>query len=121
QSYEHQELPFERLVEELKPERSTAYSPIFQVMFALQNAPEGQINLHNFTLEGVQDQGEAQAKFDLTMSLTEQGDAIGGRLGYQVNLLEPTTMMRLRTRFVQETAFLCLSSTAHASSVNRFA
>ena len=73
-AYTHQDLPFEKLVEEVKPERSRAHSPIFQVMFALQNAPMGGgSELPGLTMRPMPPTpgSETAAKYDLTLVLTE--------------------------------------------------
>ncbi|HEY0512517.1 MAG TPA: amino acid adenylation domain-containing protein [Thermoanaerobaculia bacterium] len=99
--YTHQDLPFEKLVEEVKPERSRAHSPIFQVMFALQNAPMGGgSELPGLTMRPLAG-SETAAKFDLTLWLTEGGEGIkggsgiGGSLEYNVDLFDAPTMVRL--------------------------
>jgi amino acid adenylation domain-containing protein len=93
--YTHQDLPFEKLVEEVKSERSRAHSPIFQVMFALQNAPmDGGSELPGLTLRPLAG-SETAAKYDLTLSLTEGGGGIGGSLDYNVDLFDAPTMVRL--------------------------
>jgi amino acid adenylation domain-containing protein len=94
-AYAHQDLPFERLVEELEPERSLAYTPIFQVMLGLQNAPMGALELPGLTLEPVATQGARSAKFDLNVSLAEGGGSIGGTWEYNVDLFEAVTVERL--------------------------
>src|SRR6185503_9960195 len=78
--YLHQDVPFEKLVEELQPERHTSHSPLYQVMFELQNAPMGGLELPGLGLELVPADNEA-AKFDLTLNLYEVGEVIGGSLG----------------------------------------
>src|SRR5438034_2431032 len=75
-AYAHQDLPFEKLVEELQPERNLSHHPLFQVMFALQQSVQ---NRQNGDLGGV---GEAPglmtgtAKFDLTLIVTESGEGL---------------------------------------------
>ncbi|HSK75548.1 MAG TPA: condensation domain-containing protein, partial [Thermoanaerobaculia bacterium] len=100
-AYTHQELPFEKLVEEVKPERSRACSPIFQVAFALQNAPMGQgSELPGLTMRPLAG-GETAAKYDLALVLSEESagsggrGGIGGSLDYNVDLFDAPTMVRL--------------------------
>ncbi|HEY2740163.1 MAG TPA: condensation domain-containing protein, partial [Thermoanaerobaculia bacterium] len=103
-AYTHQELPFEKLVEEVKPERSRAHSPIFQVMFVLQNAPMGGgSELPGLTMRPMPPApgSETAAKYDLTLVLTEGGVESGGSRGisgsleYNVDLFDAPTMVRL--------------------------
>ncbi|OWQ38187.1 non-ribosomal peptide synthetase, partial [Pseudomonas lactis] len=69
-AYAHQDLPFEQLIEELKPVRSLAYSPLFQVMFAVHNAPAGELVADGLTFQGVEAPATL-AKFDLSLGVTE--------------------------------------------------
>ncbi len=96
-AYGHQDLPFERLVEELQPERSLAYTPFFQVMFALQNTPMGRLELPGLSLEPLATGGARGAKFDLTVSLTESAGAgaISGTWEYNVDLFDEATVARM--------------------------
>ena len=73
-AYDHQDLPFEKLVDELLLERSPSHAPLVQVMFALQNAPRPALKLPGLTLDQM-DVESGTAKFDLTLSMrdTEQG------------------------------------------------
>ena len=69
-AFAHQDLPFEKLVEELAPERDMSYSPVFQVLFMLQNAPHSEEPVPGLQFGPVAlDYG--MAKFDITMALTE--------------------------------------------------
>lgn len=91
---QHQDIPFEKIVELLQPARSTAHSPIFQVMFAWQNAPLGSFNLSGIELKPMELAPRAVAKFDLTLSLREVGDTIAGGLEYATSLFEAATIER---------------------------
>ncbi len=102
-AYAHQDLPFEKLVEELAPERSLARTPLFQVMFVLQTAPAPR-----FALSGLEvsryDMGAAAAKFDLTLSLAAEGQGLEGWLEYAPDLFDATTVERLLAHL---SALLC--------------
>ncbi|HKZ03856.1 MAG TPA: amino acid adenylation domain-containing protein [Methylomirabilota bacterium] len=89
-AYAHQELPFERLVETLRPARDAARNPVFQVMFALQNAPYAPLALAGLTVEPVA-VADDTAKVDLTLVLGEQDGALAGRLEYCTDLFAPGT------------------------------
>ncbi len=98
QAYAHQDLPFERLVEELAPERSLAHTPLFQVLFALQNLPAGGLALPDLTLSAL-DLGGRTAKFDLSLFLGEAGDGLSAALEYAADLFDAVTASRLLERF----------------------
>ncbi|WP_426107311.1 amino acid adenylation domain-containing protein [Massilia sp. TSP1-1-2] len=94
EAFAHQDLPFERLVEHLKPARDLSHAPLFQTMFMLQNMP-----MDAFSLPGVDcvplDLNIGTAKFDLTLSLTERGDSLVGYLEYACDLFERATVARM--------------------------
>src|ERR1041385_8805267 len=80
-AYAHQDVPFEKLVEELQPERSLSHEPLFQIMFILQNAPVGALELTGLQLSPVQeDIGGGTAKFDLTLEILETNGELAGSL-----------------------------------------
>ncbi|HEX8276356.1 MAG TPA: amino acid adenylation domain-containing protein, partial [Longimicrobiaceae bacterium] len=93
-AYEHQEVPFERLVAELQPERSQGHAPLFQVMFALDNAPGHRGALPGLRVEPVEVE-VATAKFDLSLELGEDGGGLRGGLAYATDLFERGTMLRM--------------------------
>ena len=92
-AFEHQETPFEKIVEALQPQRSLSRHPIFQVMFALQNAPKSELTLPGL-LATVAEGSHDTAKFDLTLSLEERDETIVGGLNYATDLFEASTIGR---------------------------
>ncbi len=99
-AYAHQDLPFERLVEELAPERSLARTPLFQVMFLLHGTPVEAGELAGLTLApfGLAT-AERAAKFDLTLELIEGGPDLAVLLEYRRDLFDPATAVRLLGHF----------------------
>ncbi len=95
-AFAHQDLPFERVVEELAPQRDPSRTPLFQVMFALQNAGEtlDELRLPGLTLRPVE-QESGQAKFDLTLAFAEGAEGLRGMWGYNRDLFDRTTVARL--------------------------
>ena len=86
-AYTHQEVPFEKLVEELQPERDLSHSPLFQVMLVLQNAPREALRLGAVELSAAGVTNET-AKFDLTLELTESAEGVEGVWQYSTDLFE---------------------------------
>ncbi|MGL6342662.1 MAG: non-ribosomal peptide synthetase, partial [Waterburya sp.] len=93
-AYSHQDLPFEQLVEELKPKRHLNRNPLFDVMFALQNAPEEELTLPGLTLSPI-DEANQTAKFDLSLDLFETASGLEGVFEYSTDLFEANTIKRL--------------------------
>src|SRR5262249_47215787 len=91
---QHQDIPFEQVVEVARPARSLSHSPIFQVMFAWQNAPEGVLELPGLEARPLPWESRVTAKFDLTLSLREDGKTIAGGLEYATSLFEAGTIER---------------------------
>ncbi len=90
-AYEHQDLPFEKLVEELRPERSLSYSPLFQVMFNMADPWDSELDLAGLTIERILF-SEAESAFDLTLYVKGQNDVISFDLVYRVDLFSESLM-----------------------------
>ncbi|MBE9229223.1 amino acid adenylation domain-containing protein, partial [Phormidium sp. LEGE 05292] len=98
-AYAHQDLPFEMLVEALQPERNLSYSPLFQVMFALQNAPVSLVPLDGLRLTQVEVEN-AIAKFDLGLAMESTPDGLVGWWEYNTDLFDGGTIERMTGHFV---------------------
>jgi amino acid adenylation domain-containing protein len=96
EAYSHQDLPFERLVEELRPERRLSHNPLFQVMFAVQNAPRRAIELPGVSFAAAEF-GFPSTRFDLEIFFTEAAEGLGVQLTYSTDLFDPATIARLET------------------------
>jgi amino acid adenylation domain-containing protein len=94
EAQQNQDIPFEQVVERIRPTRSLAHSPLFQVMFAWQNASGGGLELPGLTLSPADVGPRATAKFDLTLTLWEDGGRIVGALEYATALFEGATVAR---------------------------
>ena len=93
-AYEHQDLPFEKLVAELRPDRALSQMPLFQVLFALQNTPRPHLELPGLELDLVPvDLGAP--KIDLALTLEREGDELAGSLEYSAELFDAATVARL--------------------------
>jgi amino acid adenylation domain-containing protein len=97
-AYAHQDLPFEKLVEELQPRRDLGRSPLFQTMFAFQNAPSPRLSLSDLKSESLEvDAGIS--KFDLTLSLVDREQQLIGYVEYSTDLFNHSTIERLMGHF----------------------
>ncbi|QSQ18069.1 non-ribosomal peptide synthetase [Myxococcus landrumensis] len=116
-AFAHQDVPFERWVEHLRPERDLSRSPLFQVLFTLQEATP------LLSLPGVQaspwDFASTIAKFDLELLLVDApGAGVEGQLIYNADLFEPTTAQRIAECFIELSRNLVASPDARLSSLS---
>ncbi|MCU1263127.1 MAG: cyclohexanecarboxylate-CoA ligase, partial [Bryobacterales bacterium] len=97
-AYAHQELPFEKLVEILEPERSASYTPLFQVLIVLQNVPT-----ENFSLEGIEAEWmpleTTTARFDVSLGIEEREGCLRCQLNYNRDLFDADRMERMAGHF----------------------
>src|SRR6266498_22226 len=98
EAYGHQDLPFEKLVEELNPERSLSHAPLFQVMIVLQNAPREAQKLSELTITSLPVES-GTAKFDLTLFVSEGLNGITSWLEYNTDLFYESTIARMLEHF----------------------
>ncbi|HSF43791.1 MAG TPA: non-ribosomal peptide synthase/polyketide synthase [Thermoanaerobaculia bacterium] len=90
----HQDVPFERLVQELSPERSLAQTPLFQAMLTLQNASAESLDIEHLRVRPFGG-AEKTSKFDLTLSLEEHDGGLGGVVEHATDLFDAATIDRL--------------------------
>ncbi len=94
-AYGHQDLPFEKLVEELQPERDLGRNPLVQVVFALQNAPDEGVEMKGIQLQSLGGGAQEATRFDLEFYAQEQGKGLGGWIKYNTDLYESGTIRRM--------------------------
>jgi surfactin family lipopeptide synthetase A len=97
-AYTHQDMPFEKLVEELQPARDLSHNPLFQVMFVLQNTPLPDLKLGDLTLTLMALESQT-AKFDLTLSLQNTKQGLIGAFEYNTALFDASTIERMAGHF----------------------
>jgi amino acid adenylation domain-containing protein len=97
-AYQHQDLPFEKLVEEIKPVRDMSFSPLFQMMFTWQNIPLKPGDLPGLILKPISiDTGASM--FDLTIYMWEEDGGLAGQIEYNTDLFDRSTIVRIYTHF----------------------
>jgi natural product biosynthesis luciferase-like monooxygenase protein/amino acid adenylation domain-containing protein len=99
-AYAHQDVPFEQLVDVLKPERHVSHSPLFQAMLILQNAPMGALALPGLVLQGVGSE-RTTAQYDLTLNITEHAEQLHAGFEYNTDLFDESTVARMAGHFSQ--------------------
>lgn len=97
-AYEHQDVPFERLVEALHPERDLSHSPLFQVMFAFQNMPRQSREFPGLTATAMDVKNET-SKYDLSLYMWDEPKGLAARLEYNTDLFDGESMNRMLGHF----------------------
>ena len=97
-AYDHQELPFERLIDLLHLERNRSYNPVFQVMFAMQPSDPEQLRLTGLQVTPVKVETDI-AKFDLNLMIGESAQGLNGELEYNSDLFDAATAQQLVNHF----------------------
>jgi alpha-ketoglutarate-dependent taurine dioxygenase len=98
EAYAHQDLPFERLVEKLQPERNPGYSPLFQVVLNYYQAPADGLELPGLTLTDVSLESQI-SRFDLSLFISDRGGRVSGHWRYSTALFDAATIVLMHDRF----------------------
>lgn len=98
-AFSHQDIPFEQVVDTLKPERSLSYQPFFQNMFSLLNVPMSHGELGELTVEKVEIKSGV-SKFDMHLSMVASGDEIEGFFEYRADLFDRSTIQKMWAHYL---------------------
>jgi amino acid adenylation domain-containing protein len=115
-AYAHQDLPFERLVEELHLERNLSRNPLFQVMFVLQNNRLEKLELQGLTLNPFQVDSET-THFDLTLHIADAGTELIATVAYNTDLFDASTIAGMLQRLEIVLQAICTSPDRHLSEL----
>ncbi|HSK81762.1 MAG TPA: amino acid adenylation domain-containing protein, partial [Thermoanaerobaculia bacterium] len=99
-AYDHADVPFERIVDEVNVERDRSRPPLVQTMLALNSTPRVPLTLRGLAVEPL-DLSARVSRFDLSLALSVQGGELGGGLEYSTDLFDRTTMARLAGHFLR--------------------
>jgi amino acid adenylation domain-containing protein len=98
EAYAHQDIPFDLVIEQVKPERDLSYNPLFQVALILQNVPRPIPHMPEIELEFLK-MNHASSKIDLTLNIQERSGGLTGSLEYNTDLFDPSTIERMLQHF----------------------
>ncbi|TYS39120.1 AMP-binding protein [Bacillus pumilus] len=98
-AYEHQDVPFEKIVEEVQPERSTSHSPLFQTMFTINNEEKDLLNIDDLNIRGLDFLQNSFAKFDLTVAMERRKEGLITAFEYNTDLFDKSTVERMANHF----------------------
>src|SRR5262249_23484031 len=98
-AYAHQDLPFEKLVQELHPSRNLDRGPLFQVVFALENTPVETIRVPGGLTLTAPPTETGTAKYDLTLHMGHETEGLAGVIEYNTDLFDAATIRRMRDHF----------------------
>ncbi len=98
EAHAHQDVPFEKLVEEIQPRRDLSHTPLFQVMFILQNTPRAELVLPGLQLSMMKTES-VTSKFDLTLMMSEAGRGLSASFEYNTDLYDARAVARLAGHF----------------------
>jgi amino acid adenylation domain-containing protein len=115
-AYAHQDIPIEKLIEELQPERDTSRPPLVQVLFNLLNFTDDRLALPHLTLTRLE-VDEATAKFDLTLYVAETDAGLSVTANYNSDLFEATTIRQLLGHFQTLLEGIVANPARHISSI----
>jgi len=99
-AYDHQDIPFEKLVAELNPDRDMSHTPLFQTMFAYQNTPESNLELEGLQLAPIAVPSKI-VRYDLVLSILEISEGLSGYFRYNCDIFEKDTIKRLAKGFLR--------------------
>lgn len=115
-AYSYQELPFDKMLEELKPERDISRTPLFQVMFILHNTRQVELEMPGVKMEPI-DVESGLAPFDLRLQLTEGEDGIKGGFDYCKALFDADTVKRMAGHLKSILEAICLNPEEKVSKI----
>ncbi len=98
-AYEHQQMPFDKLVEELKVKRSLSHSPLFQVALSLQNNQRGELSMSDLTMEAVSYEKGNSSKYDLSLAVSESEEGLQLSWEYNTDLFNSDTITKMADHF----------------------
>jgi amino acid adenylation domain-containing protein/thioester reductase-like protein len=118
-AYTHQDIPFEKLVEDMRPERDLSRNPLFQVMFVLQNAPMPSLDFAGVTITPLEMEASL-SKFDLSLSLREVSGGLEGTFGYNTDLFDAATITWFVMHYQQIIEEIAQAPEMHISDISLF-
>jgi amino acid adenylation domain-containing protein len=98
-AYAHQELPFEKIVEALQPDRNLSHSPLYQIAFILENTPRAEVETEGLALTPLRTES-VSSKFDLTLALAQFGSDLLGSVEYNTDLFKQSTIERMIAHYL---------------------
>ncbi|MFZ5515905.1 MAG: amino acid adenylation domain-containing protein [Candidatus Zhuqueibacterota bacterium] len=116
-AYANQDVPFEKLVEVLQPDRDLSHTPLFQVMFILQNTPVGASELPTLSMHPLKIESRS-SEFDITLSMNEDPEGLSGALQYNSDLFNAETMSRMLVHFQMLLEHVAINPDAKLSDIS---